>query len=347
MSRRDSPKYDVIWEDRDIQFDLDSKLLKLRNGEFIVEKSHGVEDTKGSCGQKGTLVITNLRIIWFAHATCKINLSIGFNAVTGIRTRSNMSKLLGKTESLYVLTRSDSTRFEFIFSTFNHVNSKLFATVLLVHRAYETSTLYREVKMRSSVVMQDKLRLLPLEEQQKRVDGVWNLYSDEGDLGSFIITNIRIVWFATMNEMISISLPYLHMKSCKVKNSKFGPVLVLETSIQSGNNTFGFRLDPRDRLEDVFRLLLNLSAAYHASPIYGVEITRSQESSQYLPQVTAEDDIEIDTSIGRADALTAYFAYGQHNEKDRAPVYSEDLGVAIEPLREGFTLKDLWELNVD
>uniref|UniRef100_A0A5S6QIF1 Bardet-Biedl syndrome 5 protein homolog n=1 Tax=Trichuris muris TaxID=70415 RepID=A0A5S6QIF1_TRIMR len=347
MSRRDSLKYDVLWEDRCIQFDLDLKLLKLRNGEFIVEKSHGVEDTKGSCGQKGTLVITNLRIIWFAHASYKINLSIGFNTVTGIRTRSNLSKLLGKTESLYVLTKSDSTRFEFIFSTFNHVNSKLFASVLLVYRAYETSTLYREVRMRSSIVVHDKLRLLPLEEQQKRVDGVWNLYSDEGDLGSFIITNIRLVWFATMNEMISISMPYLHMKSCKVKNSKFGPVLVIETSIQSGNHTFGFRVDPRDRLDDVCRQLINMSAAYHANPIFGVEITRSQESSQCLPKVAAEDDVEIDTTIGRADALTAYFAYGQPNGKEGAPVYSEELGVAIESLKDGFTLKDLWELNID
>ncbi|KRX45571.1 Bardet-Biedl syndrome 5 -like protein, partial [Trichinella sp. T9] len=66
--------YDVIREDRDVRFDVDSKQLKLRNGEFIVDKSHGIENTKGNRRQKGTLIATNLRIIWLSHASSKINL---------------------------------------------------------------------------------------------------------------------------------------------------------------------------------------------------------------------------------------------------------------------------------
>ncbi|KRY43895.1 Bardet-Biedl syndrome 5 -like protein [Trichinella britovi] len=44
--------YDVIREDRDVRYDVDSKQLKLRNGEFIVDKSHGIENTKGNRRQK-------------------------------------------------------------------------------------------------------------------------------------------------------------------------------------------------------------------------------------------------------------------------------------------------------
>ncbi|KRX51614.1 Bardet-Biedl syndrome 5 -like protein [Trichinella sp. T9] len=40
--------YDVIWEDREFRYDVDSKQLKLRNGEFIVDKLHGIENTKGN-----------------------------------------------------------------------------------------------------------------------------------------------------------------------------------------------------------------------------------------------------------------------------------------------------------
>ncbi|KRY08940.1 Bardet-Biedl syndrome 5 -like protein [Trichinella patagoniensis] len=45
--------YDVIREDRDVRYDIDSKQLKLRNGEFVVDKSHGIENTKGNRRQKG------------------------------------------------------------------------------------------------------------------------------------------------------------------------------------------------------------------------------------------------------------------------------------------------------
>ncbi|XP_003366283.1 bardet-Biedl syndrome 5 protein [Trichinella spiralis] len=40
--------YDVIWEDRDVRYDINSKQLKLRNGEFIVDKLHVIENTKGN-----------------------------------------------------------------------------------------------------------------------------------------------------------------------------------------------------------------------------------------------------------------------------------------------------------
>lgn len=46
-------------------------------------------------------------------------------------------------------------------------------------------------------------------------------------------------------------------------------------------------------------------------------------------------------------AFQAYFADGVKQEKGGGPVFSEELGVSIEKLKDGFTLKDLWEMNVD
>ncbi|KRX76109.1 Bardet-Biedl syndrome 5 protein [Trichinella sp. T6] len=319
---------DTIEKLQDIEtFDLIH--LKLRNGEFIVDKSHGIEDTKGNRGQK----------------------AIGFNSITAIRTRTTLSKLVGKTESLYVLTKPGSTRFEFIFSIINQANAKLFASILIVFRAYETSTSYREVKMRTPIIVRETLKLLPLEEQCKRVEGTWNLYSDEGDLGVLIMTNVRVVWFATVNESTNISIPYLHIKSCRIKNSKFGLALVIETSVQSGSNIFGFRIDPQDRLEEVCRQIISLHSMFQANPVFGVEVVRSQRIVQDDNETIAiglctEDDIEID-STGRADSLTAYFACGDPHRKSGEPVYNEELGVAIEALKEGFTLNDLWEIDAD
>lgn len=48
------------------------------------------------------------------------------------------------------------------------------------------------------------------------VNGVWNLSSDQGNLGTFVVTNIRLVWFADANETFNISLPYLQISNVSV-----------------------------------------------------------------------------------------------------------------------------------
>ena len=51
------------------------------------------------------------------------------------------------------------------------------------------------------------------EEVSDKINGVWNLSSDQGNLGTFFITNIRVVWFANMNEHFNVSIPYLQIVS--------------------------------------------------------------------------------------------------------------------------------------
>lgn len=80
-----------------------------------------------------------------------------------------------------------------------------------------SSKLYRELKLRGAVVQNKQLKILPLEQVFTTLHGVWNLSSDQGSLGTLIISNVRIVWFADMNEGFNISLPYLQIESvCRV-----------------------------------------------------------------------------------------------------------------------------------
>lgn len=60
-----------------------------------------------------------------------------------------------------------------------------------------------------------------------------------------------------------------------------------------------------------------------------------------------EDDVEIDDKI-RPDAFASYFD-GEHTATDekQLPVLNPELGLAIEPIRNGFTLHDLWNIHVD
>ena len=50
---------------------------------------------------------------------------------------------------------------------------------LYYYRAYETSKLYRDLKLRGAMVQNKQLRLLPQEQVYDKVNGVWNLSSDQ------------------------------------------------------------------------------------------------------------------------------------------------------------------------
>lgn len=48
--------------------------MKMRNGEKIIDRLEFIEDTKGNSGDKGVLVITNLRAIWHSMTLARISL---------------------------------------------------------------------------------------------------------------------------------------------------------------------------------------------------------------------------------------------------------------------------------
>jgi Bardet-Biedl syndrome 5 protein len=54
---------------------LAARLLDLRRGEVEIDSINSVEDTKGNNGDRGSLSITNLRIIWSSHKRARTNLS--------------------------------------------------------------------------------------------------------------------------------------------------------------------------------------------------------------------------------------------------------------------------------
>lgn len=59
--------------------------------------------------------------------------------------------------------------------------------------------------------MDRELKLLPLEQTYSRVQGVYNLSAEQGNLGAFFISNVRVVWYAQMAENFNVSIPYLQV----------------------------------------------------------------------------------------------------------------------------------------
>lgn len=50
--------------------------MELRLGEHLIDKLEMVEDTKGNAGDRGRLLVTNLRLMWHSIAYPRVNLSI-------------------------------------------------------------------------------------------------------------------------------------------------------------------------------------------------------------------------------------------------------------------------------
>ena len=239
--------FDEVWEDRAIRFDAPVRQLEARPGERVADSVNSVEDSKGGNGERGALIVSTLRLSWVSHKNSRKNLSIGWATVAHLQIKKTKSKLRGNTKALHVATRFEGSRFEFVFTSLVQHAPKLFATALQVHKAYESTKLYRDLKLRGSVVREGKLNLLPHEEVFSQRKGVWNLSAEQGNLGSFFVTNVRLVWHAQNAENFNVSIPYMQMAEVRVRGSKFGPALVVQTTKSSGDYALGFRVDPEDR----------------------------------------------------------------------------------------------------
>ncbi|XP_076257951.1 Bardet-Biedl syndrome 5 protein isoform X1 [Rhynchophorus ferrugineus] len=335
----------LTYEDKDVNFDVPFSELRLRLGEKVIDKLDNIEDTKGNAGDRGRLIITNIRILWHSMISPRVNLCIGLNTILSINTKIVNSKTRGTTHALHLLTISNGTRYEFIFTNLEQGNMRHFTSVVGVHKAFITSKLYRDLKLRGGIVHNKKLKVLPLEQIFSNIHGVWNLSSDQGSLGTFIVTNIRFVWFADVNEGFNISLPYLQVEAIRVRDSKFGKALVIKSSERSGSFILGFKVDPEEKLHTLYKELTSLSTVFMSSPIYGVEYKWNSKSNETRQDNNILNDLEVieDPKDEISNTITAYLADEGH-QKDRPPVYSAELGLAIETIKEGFNLKKLWEV---
>lgn len=175
----DSKTADPMWHDREIRFDVRFEQLELRRGEVLIDSMRSIEDTKGNNGESGELQVTNLRLLWISSSNIKTNLSVGFGAVVSINIRSAQSRSRGSSQALYVLTKFNGSRFEFIFTNLVLDSPRLFTTVQAVFRAYDTSKMYRELKLRGAVIAQKELIQLPEEQIFNKISGIWNLSADQ------------------------------------------------------------------------------------------------------------------------------------------------------------------------
>ena len=183
--------------------------------------------------------------------------------------------------------------------------------------------------------------ILPKEQIFSKYNGVWNLSAEQGNLGTFYFTNVRVIWFAQLAENFNVSLPWVQVKCIKVRDSKYGTALVLETSEFSGAYILGFRVE---NVEEVYQEATNLFKTYSQNPMFGVEVSFEDAdtniASVTIPQV--EDNLEIiDTGYSSLALPTSKTNYSMGSEASADVsqiMFSQEMGLAFERPRNGATL---------
>eukprot|EP01017_Pseudomicrothorax_dubius_P017371 TRINITY_DN19620_c0_g1_i2.p1 TRINITY_DN19620_c0_g1~~TRINITY_DN19620_c0_g1_i2.p1 ORF type:complete len:331 (+),score=56.01 TRINITY_DN19620_c0_g1_i2:64-993(+) len=293
----------------------------------------------------GSFIATNLRILFYLDTNNRINLSIGLDCVLSLEVKSTTSNLRGNTEVLIVRSKFQDSRFEFIFTNMNLGRTTALSRMQALVRAYEASRMYREVRLRGAIISNKNLMLLPREKVINRYNNVWNLSSDQGNSGTFLITNVRLAWFANVAENLNASLPYIQIKTVKRRESKFGLAVVVEINKASGGYLLGFQTPEIDAL---LAEAVNLHKLFTEQPIFGVEVDAQLETAATPQLVRKSEDIELtDSEYNEAGAMLAARKYGGGAKGSGDPsevIFNEDLGLAMERLPRGVTVESLWRI---
>lgn len=347
------------WRERECRFDIKySAEPTFTCGEVLIDSLNNVEDTKGNNGQAGRLMVTNLRLLWYSYKNLHCNLSIGFRAIfaNGLRRDYAPSRLRGRAQALHVSARNQRatgmTRYQFIFTNLVEGSPRLFTTIQAVFKAYDTTRIYREWKIRSAITKDMALNLLPEEEIEEELSGVMSISgADAAMLGSLTWTNIRVTWVNATNELHNFSLPYMQMESVGFQTTKYGDLLVMKVRSDAGGHTLGLRIGSAsaDQILEYARRIQNAFDEYCLLPEFGVRF--SQHAPPALAELTVQqedDDVDIIGEGETQDAFASYYADlvdGGDTADQRPPVYSDDLGLAIEQLRPDLTIAKLWQVQ--
>ena len=332
----------TVWQNKEIKFDLQIMHMGLRKGEVLVDMINGVEDTKGNNGEKGYLVITNLRLLWYAEKSPKTNLSIGYDTITNLEIKQTKSRLKGNVQALFLRTKFKETRYEFIFTSLIENSPRLFTSFQSTLRSYESTKLFRDFKVRGAIIQDKELIPLPSEQIYHKYPGVWNITSDQGQVGFLYISNIRIAWFANSAESFNVSLPYVQIRTIKKKDSSSQSQVMIEICKLYGNYTLTFR---SEKCDEIFSEISRLFRVYVENPILGLEVSvQEAPATEVSSQPRVFDDIEIiePAYAGQSHASAAYCVIENSNKGQI--VFSEELGLAIEATPNNISIEQLWRI---
>lgn len=148
--------------------------------------------------------------------------------------------------------------------------------------------------------------------------------------------------------MLSLALFTIFQKSLRLRDSKFGRALVLETFAKAGGYILGFRVDPQDKVNDVFKEIQSLFQVYFTAPIFGVDFSVEAETPEIeqLLQPKVHEDTELIEEHEDTHAIAAFYSQNGVDDDNKLDNIQFDpkLGLAVEAMTNGLTLDQLWRV---
>lgn len=329
--------------DREIGFDIPLSYLKPSTGETFMAQIQRVFDEKGNAGVVGKVQFSNQRMIWFQRSDAKMNLSIGYDTIIKNTLLDSQTKGGGTCYKLTLKSYFQLHNYEFKFFTEDEVKNP-FLDFLVIFKAYEQSKGYRDLKIRGLVMKNDNQILLDREKVINKHSNIWKMTKEDGTLGKFILTNIRILWQDNASDNFNMSIPYIQIKKIQRKESSFGPVINIETNRVSGGYNLGFKVD--ESLEQVQTELQKLHKTFLATPYLGIPDNLLEVAEVGNTYETVETDFGdttfTDSVYNENQNLRAIYKIDDKNEGEI--VFNNDLGLAMENLPKGLTAAKLWQI---
>lgn len=122
----------------------------------------------------------------------------------------------------------------------------------------------------------------------------------------------------------------------------------METFAKAGGYILGFRIDPQDKINDVFKEISSLHQVYSTAPLFGVDFSLEAEAPaiEQLLQPRVDEDTELIEDHEDTHAIAAYYAENIIDDETRfeSIQYDGRLGLAVEALVDGITLEQLWRV---
>lgn len=336
---RVSPEDYPSTKDCQVRLFQDPSETRLIPGETSVAIISRVEDVKAHPGQYGQGQVTNIRFIWYLQKMPTVNASIGFNNIQNYKIQISTQSLNGGTETLFIHAKDSDKSYEFIFQVAK-ASTSVFRFFEMALKNYLSSLLFREQRLRSAIINNGSLVLLPNEQVMMQIDGISNFSGDVAKIGSAMVTNLRFIWYSEIVSNFNVSIPLIILPQFKVSESKrFGRCFYLRLYSGGSKYMYGFLITPESKLDDFVRAAERIRQTAIARPVLTPPLALEKRIEVEAPPVQVEEEFDLE----EADRALMYIPC---TEGDVGPsggvVFDKALGLSIESLPEGVTLHQKW-----
>jgi Bardet-Biedl syndrome 5 protein len=244
------------------------------------------------------------------------------------------------TDVLFLRCKENFTSYEFIFSAARS-DPSVFRFFLIAHQNYASSTILREQRLRSSIVLDGNVVMLPDEQVILTLDGISNFAGDTAKVGKAIVTNFRFVWYSGIVSNFNVSIPLILLPPLKsTRSSRYGRALYLKFQSNHSSFLYGFTISPEEKLREFTRNFEQIRQAAVRMPRLTPPLDVRQRVVK-VPEAPGEEDlviIEANPAVRYLPCDLVGKAQGGAVTFDRA------LGLAVEGLPEGETLSERWRV---